>query len=160
MVTTKKHILSLLREVHDPEIPVLNIVELGIVHNVEIRGEQIHVAITPTYSGCPAMQMIRNDIIGTLNNNGFHDVKINTVYSPAWTSNKLDASAKEKLKEFGIAPPENTSEVVVALPDSRMKCPFCNSLNTELRSEFSSTACKSLYFCNDCSQPFEHFKEL
>ncbi len=160
MVTTKQHILSLLCEVHDPEIPVLDIVELGIVRDVRVHGKQIHVNITPTYSGCPAMHMIQHDIIGTLNKNGFRNVEITIVYSPAWTTDWLGASAKEKLKEYGITPPETVNEVVVTLPGSEMECPFCNSHNTELRSEFSSTACKSLYFCNDCCQPFEHFKEI
>jgi ring-1,2-phenylacetyl-CoA epoxidase subunit PaaD len=170
MVTTKKHntvrhpvqrdILSFLREVHDPEIPVLDIVELGIVRDVGVRGKQIRISITPTYSGCPAMKMIQDDIIGTLNKHGFRDVAITTVYSPAWTTDWLNAAAKQKLKEYGITPPQNANEVVVMLPGPEMECPFCNSHNTELRSEFSSTACKSLYFCNDCCQPFEHFKEI
>ncbi len=160
MVTKKEHILSLLREVHDPEIPALDIVELGIVRDVRVHGKQIHINITPTYSGCPAMQMIQNDIIGTLNKHGFNDVAITTVYSPAWTTGWLNAEAKQKLKEYGITPPQTVNEAVVTLPGSEMECPFCSSHNTELRCEFSSTACKSLYFCNDCCQPFEHFKEI
>lgn len=160
MVATKEHIISLLREVRDPEIPVLDIVELGIVRDIKTRGKQICINITPTYSGCPAMQMIQNDIIDMLRKNGFNNVEIKTVYSPAWTTDRLDASAKEKLKEYGITPPQKMSKAAVVSPDSKMECPFCNSHNTELRSEFSSTACKSLYFCNDCYQPFEHFKEI
>jgi ring-1,2-phenylacetyl-CoA epoxidase subunit PaaD len=163
MSPTEEEVLNILSTVCDPEIPVLNIVEMGIVRGVEINGISIRVDITPTYSGCSAMKVIQDDIVSALEANGYHSVSINTVYSPAWTSDWMDDATKQKLKEYGIAPPEKTSsEVIVLLPTKNeiVPCPFCESSETELRSAFGSTACKSFYYCNSCKQPFEHFKEI
>jgi ring-1,2-phenylacetyl-CoA epoxidase subunit PaaD len=161
--STKEELLNILMEVHDPELPVLNIVEMGIVRNAEFRGEAVCVEITPTYSGCPAMKVIEDDIIAALRSSGYANVFVNTVYSPAWTTNWLSNSTKEKLKAYGIAPPEESrSEVIVLLPTIKesVSCPFCESNETELRSDFGSTACKSIHYCNNCRQPFEHLKEI
>ena len=161
--TTKEKLLNILSEVHDPEIPVLNVVEMGIVRDVEFSGEAVHVEITPTYSGCPAMKIIEDDIIAAFRTNGYANIFVNTVYSPAWTTNRLSDSTKEKLKAYGIAPPgKSTNEVIILLPTIKetVACPFCESNETELRSEFGSTACKSIHYCNNCKQPFDHFKEI
>ena len=163
MSPTKEELLNILSTVCDPEIPVLNIVEMGIVRGVEISGMSVRVDITPTYSGCPAMKVITDDIVSALGAHGFHSVSINTTYSPAWTSDWMNDATKQKLKEYGIAPPATTSnEVIVLLParNEIIPCPFCKSNETELRSAFGSTACKSYYYCNSCKQPFEHFKEI
>jgi ring-1,2-phenylacetyl-CoA epoxidase subunit PaaD len=163
MSPTKEELLKILSTVCDPEIPVLNIVEMGIVRDVEFIGKSVRVDITPTYSGCPAMKVIQDDIVSALGAKGYHSVSVNTIYSPAWTSDWMDDATKQKLKGYGIAPPESSSsKVIVLLPSKNeiVPCPFCESSETELRSAFGSTACKSFYYCNSCKQPFEHFKEI
>ncbi|MGA9408083.1 MAG: 1,2-phenylacetyl-CoA epoxidase subunit PaaD [Bacteroidota bacterium] len=161
--STKEELLKILSEVHDPEIPVLNVVEMGIVRNVEFSRGAVNVDITPTYSGCPAMKVIEDDIVAALNLSGFTNIFVNTVYSPAWTTEWLSDSTKQKLKKYGIAPPgKSTGDVIVLLPTIKetVACPFCDSKETELRSDFGSTACKSFHYCNNCKQPFEHLKEI
>lgn len=169
MTETEKRrddILRILREVKDPEIPVVDIVELGIVRDVAIDGVNIRVEITPTYSGCPAMQVIEREIAAALDAHGFTGVLVKTVLSPAWTTDWISAEAKEKLRDYGIAPPLIASEsadgiaglVSLRRAQPAVECPYCGSANTALKSEFGSTACKSIHFCNSCSQPFDHFK--
>lgn len=163
MGTTKEELLEILTHVVDPEIPVLNVVEMGIVRTVEFAAGRVRVEITPTYSGCPAMREIQEDIVTELNSRGFRNVSVDTVYAPAWTTEWLTGSAKQKLKDYGISPPGNTTdEVIVLLPmiGKNISCPYCESNDTELRSEFGSTACKAFHYCNSCRQPFEHFKEI
>ena len=161
MVITEEKILEILENVSDPEIPYLSIADMGILRKVEIDDDNIIVTVTPTYSGCPAMYEIRRRIVEELRSNGFDNIKIETVLSPAWTTDWMSDEAKEKLKKSGIAPPGKTTDFSIdnILNNTQtLECPFCNSDNTELRAEFSATACKSLYFCNNCHQPFEHFK--
>ncbi len=161
LTISKEKIFEVLAEIKDPEVPVLDIVELGIVRDVAFEKETLRVDITPTYSGCPAMQAIEDEIISTLHAKGFENVVVKKVFSPIWTTDWLSEDAKKKLKEYGIAPPEKTSEENPLATDNNTKttrCPFCNSIDTELKSQFGSTACKALYYCNACSQPFEHFK--
>jgi ring-1,2-phenylacetyl-CoA epoxidase subunit PaaD len=150
---------QLLGQIPDPEIPVISIVDLGIARKVECDDEKVIVSITPTYSGCPAMMVIENEIISTLRNKGI-DATIKTVYSPAWTTDWINDSAKEKLREYGIAPPEKNSIDInsISLHPKKIHCPKCNSLNTEMISQFGSTACKALYRCKDCREPFDYFK--
>ncbi len=159
-MTDTKSILQLLSNIPDPEIPVINIVEMGIVRNVEFSGDELLVKITPTYSGCPAMKAIEDDIVAELKAKGFEKVSVKKIYNPAWSTDWLTEEAKRKLKEYGIAPPEGKSEedFYKDLITNPVHCPFCNSKDTKLTSEFGSTACKSLHFCNECQQPFEHFK--
>ena len=159
----KQQIWSWLEEVIDPEIPVLNVVEMGIVRNVQFDGDQLVVKITPTYSGCPAMNAIEAEIRKKLKEKSFDDFDVKTDFSESWTTDWMTDHAKQKLKEYGIAPPEKTEtdDDFLASLKSKNKiipCPFCDSLETELQSEFGSTACKSQYYCHGCSQPFEHFK--
>ena len=159
-------VLNLLREVKDPEIPMIDVVELGIVRNVAVEGDSVRVEITPTYSGCPAMQVIERDIIDVLTSHGYENVRVNTVYSPAWTTDWLSEETRQKFRDYGIAPPTGGSRVeggiaeLVSLRRAKqtIECPFCRSSNTVERSEFGSTACKSIHFCNSCHQPFDHFK--
>ncbi|TVR16976.1 MAG: phenylacetate-CoA oxygenase subunit PaaJ [Balneolaceae bacterium] len=160
---SKEKIWSYLEEVSDPEIPVLNVVEMGIVREVHVSKNGINVVITPTYSGCPAMNAIEKDIALKLKAKGLENVAIITDFKEAWTTDWMTDGAKFKLKEYGIAPPEKTerdSDFLTNLKGSQkiVPCPYCDSLNTELQSEFGSTACKSQHYCNDCKQPFEHFK--
>jgi len=159
---TAESIWALLQQVEDPEIPVLNVVEMGIVRDVSMEADGITVAITPTYSGCPAMDAIADNIVSHLHAQGFSQVRVKTVYAPPWTSDWITEEAREKLRDYGIAPPAKKACGASAKPwlegPSHAGCPFCRSGNTELRSEFGSTACKALHFCNTCHQPFEHFK--
>lgn len=158
---TKKQILVLLSEIPDPEIPVISIIELGVIRDINITNEtSIELKITPTYSGCPAMKQIKDDVRTKLTEHGFTTIKINTVFSPPWTTDWITPEAKEKLKQYGIAPPEHTTEDKNWLTgkDKMIACPRCKSKHTKLISQFGSTACKALYQCNDCLEPFDYFK--
>ncbi len=151
MVLDKEYILELLQNVTDPEIPVISVIDLGIVRDVIIDEDSLEVVITPTYSGCPAMLEIEKEINNALKKKGINEFKITTVLSPAWTTEWMSEEGKRKLKEYGIAPPNPTN------PED-IECPQCSSKNTQLISEFGSTACKSLFKCNDCLEPFDYFK--
>lgn len=160
-VLDKQAVMNCLAEVMDPEIPVISLLELGVVRDVQFEGEQVVVALTPTYSGCPAMKVMEEDILKRLEENGYKDVRIKPVFSPAWTTDWMSDEARRKLKEYGIAPPGkvdadtlNPFKAIVRI----VACPFCDSTETELRSEFGSTACKAMHYCLNCNQPFEHFK--
>jgi ring-1,2-phenylacetyl-CoA epoxidase subunit PaaD len=153
----KEEIISILSSVKDPEIPVLSISDLGILRQVEVSGDQIQIRITPTYSGCPAMDTIRDDIRQTLEKHGLKNITITQSLSPAWTTEWMSVAGREKLLAYGIAPPAANGCVLMGAdqPDS---CPLCHSENIELISRFGSTACKSLYRCKDCHEPFDYFK--
>ena len=158
---SKEHILSLLSEIPDPEIPVITIVELGVIRDIQIVDDTtIELKITPTYSGCPAMKQIEDDVRKKLTEHGFASITINTVFSPPWTTDWITPEAKEKLRKYGIAPPETTTEDKSWLTGKTksIACPRCKSTNTKLVSQFGSTACKALYQCNDCLEPFDYFK--
>lgn len=146
----------------DPEIPVLTIADLGVLRDVQVAetGEAV-ITITPTYSGCPAMLVMEADILGAMRDAGFDDVRVKTVLSPAWTTDWLSDAGREKLRDYGIAPPVRTSSSRQALfgKDS-VDCPQCGSSNTERVSEFGSTSCKALYRCRACAEPFDYFKCL
>lgn len=155
---SKEHILSILSEIPDPEIPVINIKELGVLRDVIVNEHDIEVFITPTYSGCPAMKQIENDIVFSMKKNGIENTKVKIVYHPAWTTDWITDEAKEKLRKYGIAPPEKTSIDKDALLRKKKVCPHCGSENTEMVSQFGSTACKALYKCLNCKEPFDYFK--
>lgn len=150
--------MKILEQVTDPEIPVLTITDLGIVREVKLNGDEVEVVITPTYTGCPAMDMIAMNIKLALIENGYHKIKITSALSPAWTTDWMSEAGKRKLKEYGIAPPQLIKKWPGETPDHSIACPQCKSTNTKLISEFGSTACKSLYQCNDCKEPFDYFK--
>lgn len=154
MDISKEKIRQLLSTVTDPEVPVLTIMDLGILRDVKVDGEQIEVIITPTYTGCPAMDMISMNIKLALIEHGYTHIKITTVLSPAWTTDWMSDEGKRKLKEYGIAAPDKK----FSIPKDGVECPLCNSTTTRLVSEFGSTACKALYQCNDCKEPFDYFK--
>ena len=158
------HIWEILDEVKDPEVPVLSVVELGVVRDVEVDGQGVTVVITPTYSGCPAMKVIEDDIVAALQAHGVSSVRVRTTYSPAWTTDWMSEDAKRKLEAYGIAPPGAAPRDNELVPLRRrgtpVRCPFCHSTNTRMESEFGSTACKAICYCDDCHQPFELFKAL
>lgn len=153
---------NLLHEVKDPEVPVLSIEELGVLRDVSLADDIFIITITPTYSGCPAMRAIEEEIQKTLHNKGIENFKIKTVFAPAWTTDWMTEAAKEKLRAYGIAPPEKSASdhlsAILNRKKNEVHCPFCNSLNTKLTAPFGSTACKALHYCNNCNQPFEEFK--
>lgn len=157
---TENQIYNLLSEIPDPEIPVINIVDLGILRNVKFDGDVCVITITPTYSGCPAMKVIEDDIKTKLKKEGIEKIKVELVYSPAWTTDWINDEAKAKLEKYGIAPPlHSTIDKGVLLGKTKtIKCPQCGSENTEMISQFGSTACKALYKCLDCKEPFDYFK--
>ena len=157
----EEEILKLLEKVCDPEIPVLSILDLGVVRKLEVLEDHILIYITPTYTGCPAMRVIEDDIRGCLSSETDAKIEIKTIFAPAWTTDWMSDSAKEKLTTYGISPPGKTSSSDVFSFNKKEVaaiCPLCKSGDTVLKSFFGSTACKSLYFCNHCGQPFEHFK--
>jgi ring-1,2-phenylacetyl-CoA epoxidase subunit PaaD len=156
---TRSTILEILQQVPDPEIPVLTIQDLGIIRDVKIQGEQIEVIITPTYSGCPAMDMIEVNIKAALQQEGYNQIKVTTVLSPPWTTDWLSESGKQKLKAYGIAPPiGSVSKAALLGEEANIECPQCGSTNTRMISQFGSTPCKSLFKCLDCLEPFDYFK--
>jgi ring-1,2-phenylacetyl-CoA epoxidase subunit PaaD len=149
----------------DPEVPVLSVVDLGIVRDIREDGDAVIVDVTPTYSGCPAMQVIEDDIRAALERVGARTVVVNTVFQPAWSTDWISEDARERLRAYGIAPPSgaaaaDTGLVLLHRRQETIACPRCNSRNTERRSEFGSTACKAIYFCASCAEPFEYFKPL
>jgi len=161
LTVSKEHILTLLSEIPDPEIPVITIIELGVIRDIEIINDSsISLKITPTYSGCPAMKQIEDDVRKKLSDNGITNITINTIFSPPWTTDWITPEAKEKLRKYGIAPPEQTTEDKSWLTGKTktIACPRCKSQNTKLISQFGSTACKALYQCQDCLEPFDYFK--
>jgi ring-1,2-phenylacetyl-CoA epoxidase subunit PaaD len=156
-----ENILSLLSEIPDPEIPVINIVELGVIRKINVIDEKsIEIDITPTYSGCPAMKQMEDDVVNKLRAKGFENIRINTIYNPAWTTDWLSEEAKLKLQKYGIAPPEEktTDKSFITGKHKSVTCPRCKSKNTVMVSQFGSTACKALYKCNDCLEVFDYFK--
>lgn len=160
----RDEVLRILETVKDPEVPVLSVVELGIVRDVEIEGDDVTVVVTPTYSGCPAMKVIEDDILEALRAKGVERARVRTTYVPAWTTDWISTQAREKLRAYGIAPPGSATEANVKLVllarREAPKCPFCGSRDTRHTSEFGSTSCKSLHVCNSCTQPFEEFKAI
>ncbi|MGI8522225.1 MAG: 1,2-phenylacetyl-CoA epoxidase subunit PaaD [Nocardioides sp.] len=159
MVTTLRTAHQLAATVPDPEIPVVTIDDLGILRDVtEDDQGRVHVTITPTYSGCPAMEAIRADIVETLTLAGYRHVDVEFVLSPAWTTDDISLEGRRKLAEYGVAPPPERADVVPLAMSVR--CPQCGSLETRESSRFGSTACKSLWVCQACREPFDHFKAL
>lgn len=154
-------IWTLLEQVCDPEIPVLTVIDMGIIRAVnQLEDAAYEIVITPTYSGCPAMDMIAVDIKSVLQDNGYNRVSVRTVLSPAWTSDWLSESGKQKMKAYGIAPPQGTvlDKNELFAKAKMVACPQCNSSSTKLLSQFGSTACKAMYQCLDCKEPFDYFK--
>ena len=158
--STKERILSILETVTDPEVPVLTVIDMGIIRDVKEQDGNVEIMITPTYSGCPAMDVINVNIRIALATIGFKNVKITQVLSPAWTTDWMGEAGKQKLKNYGIAPPTPKQQVCndKLFAEEAIQCPHCNSWHTHRVSEFGSTACKALYVCDDCKEAFDYFK--
>lgn len=161
MIDTKK-IWNLLEQVYDPEIPVLSVVDLGVVRDIATSDDSIVVTITPTYSGCPAMHTMEMDIRLKLISEGYKNVQVKSILSPSWTTDWLSENGKKKLEAYGIAPPVEPTGNVMQLfgKDVTVRCPLCKSEHTELVSQFGSTSCKAMYRCLECKEPFDYFKCL
>lgn len=162
---TRKKIQAVLASVCDPEVPVLSVMDLGVVRNIAIEQreetEYVYIDVTPTYTGCPAIDVMKMNIYMALREAGFANLVIKEVLSPAWTTDWMSDAGKEKLKAYGIAPPQYRQ--AVCTPDlfqeeEAVPCPLCNSYHTRMISQFGSTACKALYQCEDCKEPFDYFK--
>jgi ring-1,2-phenylacetyl-CoA epoxidase subunit PaaD len=163
MVTTalEEELLALAGSVPDPELPVITLAELGVLRSVHVRGiGKVDVELTPTYTGCPAIETMTADIEQVLHERGMAEVSVRTVLSPAWSTDDISAEGRRKLAEFGIAPPRPHSTGGPIPLTLSVRCPHCGSTDTELLSRFSSTACKALRRCIACREPFDHFKEL
>ena len=160
IIPTKDQVWKILNEIPDPEIPAISIVELGVVRSFEIESKSISVIITPTYTGCPATKFFENDITAAMKNSGFESVNVSYQYNPAWTTDWMNDESREKLRIYGIAPPDGqTSDKNFLLgKDPQVACPQCRSTNSKMISQFGSTACKSLYQCKDCLETFDYFK--
>ena len=157
-----QELLPILKGVSDPEIPVLSIVDMGVVRSAKLEdNNHVKVEITPTYSGCPAMDVIGDDVKKALSDQGYQP-QVKLILSPAWTTDWMTDKAKQALKEYGIAPPMDASADKAALLGQKkvVKCPQCGSKNTTLISQFASTACKAMFKCDDCQEPFDYFKCL
>ena len=153
-----EEIWTWLREVPDPEIPVISIVDLGIVRDVCWHNDQLIVSVTPTYSGCPATAVIADDIRSALHSHGLNNLKLETKLSPPWTTDWISESGKQKLREFGIAPPNRAAGPRALFAEETVACPKCGSTATAKVSEFGSTACKAHWRCQACAEPFDYFK--
>ena len=158
----RARIFEILGSVPDPEVPVISVVELGIVRDAVVTETgAVQVTITPTYSGCPAMFEIERDIVSALQGAGAAQVEVRTVLSPAWTTDWIGPEAREKLRRYGIAPPGRAEQggfVTLTRARPNVACPRCGSTDTRLKSEFGSTACKAIHVCSACGEPFDEFK--
>lgn len=164
-MTALERYWQVLNEVLDPEVPVLSVVDLGIVRDVREEDGVVVVDVTPTYSGCPAMKVIEHDLIEALTRAGASAVRVNTVFQPVWTTDWISSDARDRLRAYGIAPPTGSAPVVTELiplqrREAPVACPRCESRQTELRSQFGSTACKAIYYCTACAEPFEYLKPI
>jgi len=156
-VLTADGVWENLKTVKDPEVPALSIVDLKIVRNVRVDNDEVEVEITPTFVGCPALDMIAGMIGENLRSMGFRNVRVMKTFTAHWSTDMLDQAAKDNLKAFGIAPPAPSGEVTMELPTI---CPYCDSADTKLENAFGATLCKQLYYCNSCRQSFEKFRTL
>jgi ring-1,2-phenylacetyl-CoA epoxidase subunit PaaD len=160
-MVNNEQIYNWLEEVSDPEIPVLSVIDLGVVRDAQFINGDWLITITPTYSGCPAMKTMEEDILSKLKEKGIDSAKVELVLAPAWSTDWLSENGRIKLREYGIAPPEHEVDKSLLFAEPTVvPCPKCSSRNTRMVSQFGSTACKALYQCNDCQEPFDYFKCL
>jgi len=161
MPLSEKQILEWLNDVKDPEIPVLSLVDLGVITGIRITDDRVHIEMTPTFVGCPALDMMRSDVITRLNKEGVNNVTVEVNFKKAWTSDKISEKGRKALKEFGLAPPPagkvllEDLDILVHVP-----CPRCNGMNTQLKNPFGPTLCRSIHYCLDCKEAFEQFKPV
>lgn len=157
---TEEAIWQALQDVKDPEIPVVSVVEMGIVRQVQIQGDHVHITMTPTFSGCPALHVMRADIEAKVQSLGCESVVVEITLHPPWSSDWITDSGRQKLKRFGLAPPpKHGGNVPITFYES-VACPYCDSQNTVVKNTFGPTLCRAIYYCQSCQQPFEQFKPL
>lgn len=154
-----RSIMQAIETVTDPEIPVLSVIDMGIIADVRVADRHVAVDITPTFIGCPAIDAIRDNIAAALHSIGEREIQVNVVFDPPWTSDRITEHGRQKLKEIGFSPPI-TGPVQIGLPASTVPCPYCNSRETSMDSLFGPTLCRSIYYCRSCRQSFEHFKTV
>ncbi|MCB0505225.1 MAG: phenylacetate-CoA oxygenase subunit PaaJ [Cyclobacteriaceae bacterium] len=159
MITLPK-VMEWLREVKDPEIPVVSLVDLGVITDVAISDNGVKINMTPTFVGCPAMDYMVNDVKSTLNSKGVENVEVIVSFDKQWSSNNISEKGRSALKEFGLAPPPHYDRIVDIEILEQTPCPYCNSTNTELKTPFGPTLCRAIHYCNNCKQAFEQFKPV
>lgn len=159
IAVTEQAVWAALGEVVDPEIPVVSLVAMGIVRDVKLDGNRVTVTITPTFSGCPALEVMEEDIRARLAQMGL-DAAVERNLDPPWTSDWINEEARAKLKAIGLAPPQVHGGDFIAVLDAPIACPYCDSFNTTMKNSFGPTPCRMIYVCNNCRQPFEQFKPL
>lgn len=157
---THEEIWEVLETVRDPEIPVVSVVEMGMIRSVGVEGGSIYVSLSPTFVGCPALNLIRDEIVARLKDAGAQEVRVRLTLAPPWTSDWIAPQARQKLEEFGLAPPPLHAGRIEAALLEAVPCPFCGSTETEPVNFFGSTLCRAIYRCGRCRQPFEQFKPL
>lgn len=157
---TIENVYRWLEEVKDPEIPVLSLVDLGVITHVVVDGERIDIEMTPTFVGCPALDVMKEDIIGVLREHGAKDVKVKVSYRDPWSSDKISEKGRAALKKFGLAPPPSSLIIGDIEVLEHAVCPQCNGTNTEIKNLFGPTQCRSIHYCHDCREAFEQFKPL
>jgi ring-1,2-phenylacetyl-CoA epoxidase subunit PaaD len=159
-VLTEAGISEILDQVVDPEIPVVTLKEMGIIRAINISRNHVEVVITPTFSGCPALEVMEAEIIRVLASAGLKNVQVTRQYEPGWTSDWITPAAREKLKQIGLAPPHIHQGNFIPVLMEPVTCPYCDSQETTLKNSFGPTPCRMIYYCNSCQQPFEQFKPL
>jgi ring-1,2-phenylacetyl-CoA epoxidase subunit PaaD len=155
-----RQILEWLQEVKDPEIPVLSLVDLGVITSVENDGKKVKVEMTPNFVGCPAMDVMKQDVIDVLHKYGITDVEVDVNFKTSWSSDKITEKGKQALKSFGLAPPQNSALINDIDFLEHVACPRCDGSNTSLKNPFGPTLCRSIHYCNDCREAFEQFKPV
>ena len=159
-MVTKEQILEYLDEVKDPEIPVLSLVDLGVITEIDINEHRVRVNMTPTFVGCPAIDYMKQDVIDVLNSYGIDNVDVNVTFDTQWNSNMITEKGRVALKKFGLSPPPKHNMIVDIDILERAECPNCGSTDSVLKTPFGPTACRSIHYCNSCSETFEQFKPL
>jgi ring-1,2-phenylacetyl-CoA epoxidase subunit PaaD len=149
-----------LQEVKDPEIPVLSLVDLGVITEVAIKGDRVKIEMTPTFVGCPALDYMKAEVETLLKNKGVEHVQVDVNYKKAWSSDRISEKGRAALKKYGFAPPPPTNVFADLGILEKGICPKCNSTNTEMKSPFGPTLCRSIFYCNDCREAFEQFKPV
>jgi ring-1,2-phenylacetyl-CoA epoxidase subunit PaaD len=157
---TTTSVLQWLEEVKDPEIPVLSLVDLGVITNVKISGENVSVTMTPTFVGCPALEIMKEEVIAVLKKNGIENPEVTVSFKIPWSSDRISEKGKIALKKFGLAPPVSGSLIIDIDVLEHVECPRCNGTDTDLRNPFGPTLCRSIHYCNTCHEAFEQFKPL
>ncbi|HLE50625.1 MAG TPA: 1,2-phenylacetyl-CoA epoxidase subunit PaaD [Anaerolineales bacterium] len=157
---TTDTIWQILDLVKDPEIPVVSVVEMGLIRSVGLDGETVIITMTPTFAGCPALQVMQREITNRLHQGGVREVRVQITFSPPWSTDWITPLARQKLKDFGLAPPPRHAGRIDLALSTAVACPYCNSENTSLKNDFGPTLCRAIYVCNNCQQPFEYFKPL